>query len=171
MILFGTHRAGEFILDTAFVVAGHFEYSRKTHRSLRVPELYHNAALAPIFAGRYGGNDVLRLYEGVTPTNPVAGMFSFFPCLPADESKGFARPAISLSGIVDGRLMRGIKRTTVSIGRACELWRSVTKQVLDQGLCLGTAAAFPRPYHGAIPSASQTQGAAGQGCTPAKSRC
>ncbi len=46
VILFGSHRAGAFVIDTVFVVARSVTYNRRTHRKLRVPRLYHNAAIA-----------------------------------------------------------------------------------------------------------------------------
>ena len=36
----------------------------------------------------------LRLYRGATPRDPVCGMFSFFPAMPAGNDRGFARPSI-----------------------------------------------------------------------------
>ncbi|HUE71421.1 MAG TPA: hypothetical protein VMP01_11105 [Pirellulaceae bacterium] len=77
MVLFGSRRQGDFVLDTVFVVSRGWTYNRHNHRSLPVPALYHNAAIAPL--------DIpmdFRLYEGATAGDPVGGMFSFFPSPP-----------------------------------------------------------------------------------------
>lgn len=144
VIVFGSRLDGEFVIDTVFVVARSYVYSKRTHRSLPVPELYHNAAIAPLFGGGCGDGEEYQLYEGATPADPFAGMFSFFPCLPADESAGFPRPSIRLPGVVNPRHSQGIKMISpISPSRASELWRSVAVQVVGQGLCLGVSAEMP----------------------------
>jgi hypothetical protein len=86
-----------------------------------------------------------RLYAGATFANRFEGMFSFFPCLPAEEGNGFARPRIRLPKVINGRKNQGTKITPqASVNCIREVWRAVTNQVLLQGLHLGVYADMPR---------------------------
>jgi hypothetical protein len=91
-----------------------------------------------------GKGEELRLYEGATPGDAVEGMFSFFPCLPANESQGFPRPAMQLPAFVNPALKQGIKSNgPLTQVRVSGAWRSVARQILAQKLCLGISAQFP----------------------------
>ena len=70
---------------------------------------------------------------------PLAGMFSFFPCVPAAEpAAGFARPEICLPGVVSPKLRQGLKiGPPVTMDGAAALWRSVVEQVRAQSLWRG----------------------------------
>ena len=87
-----------------------------------------------------------RLYFGATPDNPVDGMFSFFPCLPYEnDSRGFARPTISIPGYITPHLTQGKKMARdLDLVEVTNLWRAVMDQVEDQGLALGVHAETPR---------------------------
>ena len=53
----------------------------------------------------WGTDATYRLYIGATPDDPVEGMFSYVPCRPADADRsGFARPAITLPGLINPNL-------------------------------------------------------------------
>jgi len=98
-----------------------------------------SGACGPI-AGR------LRLYRGATPDDPVEGMFSFFPAVPAGGEKGFPRPLIDLPGEYfnpgSWQAPKGL-----GFGRSGDelsgQWKRLVRQVHDAGLVLGTHADLP----------------------------
>jgi hypothetical protein len=146
VILFGSHLAGAFVLDTVFVVAS------SEVRSLKGPLLADQMAsdtyrLATI--ERIYGDDPYRwrLYRGATPEHQTNGMFSFFPCqIAREEPFGFARPRITLRGVINPQHKQGFKirrdeesSPNIFVG----LWRTVVKHVLDAGCKLGVEVALP----------------------------
>ena len=90
-----------------------------------------------------------RFYQGATHDSPMDGMFSFFPCLPAEQGSPFSRPHIELpTEYFNPNLPQGAKGCAIGIGPTAkptvrELWHSVAEQVLDQGLRLGVGAKSP----------------------------
>ena len=141
LILFGSHKGGEFVLDTVFVVGDsvlHDAASWPATVAGLVPEAYADVTLRPAY--EWGGGEELRLYLGATPGDPVHGMFSFVPCRSAaDTPSGFARPTIRLEGLITPSLAMGAKATRdVSAERVRSIWESIVGQVLEQGLVLGT---------------------------------
>ncbi|NLB65116.1 MAG: hypothetical protein GX803_01425 [Lentisphaerae bacterium] len=154
VILFGSGKGrNRFIVDTIFVVGDSVRWRLEAPREAlegMVPAEYFHAAVEPIvdeariLHGEARG--VLRLYRGATPEEPVEGMFSFFPCLPAGEGagKGFARPVIRRPGIITDNLTQGQRMNIVAnLTEAREIWEDVATQVLAQGLCLGVYADMP----------------------------
>ena len=147
VILFGSCRRNSFALDTVFVVASWEPYDRDNYRQLNVPAVYRDVALAPLFAGsgsdscqnKTCGEGVLaRLYHGATVDAPVEGMFSFFPCLQAEESVGFARPVICLPGVITNNLSQGFRAgPKIDVDTSHHLWSEVVRQVLDHRLAIG----------------------------------
>jgi hypothetical protein len=78
------------------------------------------------------------MYEGATPDEALAGMFSFVPCLPAAEG-GFERPAIRLPGYVNPRNWRQATCSDpMELDAVVEVWGDVVRQVLDARLALAT---------------------------------
>lgn len=146
VILFGSHKEGEFVLDTVFVTGEGVLHDSDTWRSVladRVSETYDEVTLRPAYEGF--GEHELRLYHGATLEKPVAGMFSFAPCLPAEVGwAGFARPSIRLSGVVNPELRMGSKRTPIPTPeRLKRMWDAVVTQVIEQDLALGTRFDLP----------------------------
>ena len=88
----------------------------------------------------------LRLYRGATPNDPIHGMFSFFPAMPAGGDTGFPRPLVDLADeYFNLKLLRAPKglpkeRTCVEL---FDLWERLVTQVRDAGLVLGTHAELP----------------------------
>lgn len=146
VILFGSHRRGEFLLDTVFVVADsvlHRATDWRASLAEQVGGTYADVTLGPLHdEGSFGEP---RLYFGATPEAPVAGMFSFVPCLPAEEgTHGFPRPPIRLDGLVTPTQMMGMKgKEERSLKELKEAWDSVVSQVLAQDLMLGFRLALP----------------------------
>lgn len=111
LILFGSLKRGEFVLDTVFVVAEGALHDRNSwQRKLRdrVSQTYVDVTLRPTYEPT--ADPELRLYFGATFAEQVGGMFSFVPCRPAEGgTTAFARPAIQLDGFITPNLMMGFK--------------------------------------------------------------
>lgn len=150
VILFGSHRDGTFVLDTVFVVDSCEEHNARNFRRLRgrLSTTYFDVTFRPWY-GKFGpsacAQDRCRLYFGATIERPVGGMFSFFPCMPADASpRGFARPVIKIPEIVTNglrqgqRLNKGLDRNEVR-----EYWNQIRQKVESKGLWLGVHARVP----------------------------
>jgi len=148
IILFGSNLHGAFVLDTVFVIRDSFDHDARNYRDVLrdvVPAVYKDVTLEPWYADpRNGPPRSFRLYRGVTFDAPLNGMFSFSPCAtPATAPNGFARPTIMHRLITPTqkqkfKLDRGLKDAD-----AREIWDSVVRQVLGQGLALGISAALP----------------------------
>ncbi len=170
MIAFGSYKAHRWVLDTVMVVAGSVDYLPLRARSELVglvSEAFVDVTAGPLednrqdtscgpapvrrsgCGGAVGGDaDVkLRLYWGATPEDPVGGMFSFFPAMPAGRARGFPRPGIKLpSWCFTESLRQGHKQACgLSEESMKPLWDSLVAQVYDAGLVLGTHAALPPP--------------------------
>ena len=87
-----------------------------------------------------------RLYVGATPDDPVEGMFSFFPAMPAHGDAGFPRPLLDLPSeyfnLRSWQAPKGSRRERTS-EELRGLWKSLVAQVRETGLVLGTHAAMP----------------------------
>jgi len=152
VILFGSHVADQFALDTAFVVDHWVDFDQPS-QSLRtsVSKGFWNVTLAALFANRPKGRGCsktarsLRLYFGAIHQKPVEGMFSFFPARPCKEApNGFARPIIDIPGIVNGSLKQGKRLNRQERLRdVVPLWERVCRQVEAQGCWLGVHADMP----------------------------
>jgi hypothetical protein len=157
VILFGSCvNRQSFALDTVFVVdhwIDHTASSFKSRLQNRVPREYMEVTLLPWYSNDCkkdscrapDRNRSWRLYFGATSDNPVQGMFSFFPCQPAQmPPHGFARPTISISGVVTDKLSQG-KRLNAGLDLqiAKEHFSYVRTQVESAGLSLGVYAEMP----------------------------
>lgn len=158
VIAFGSYKARQWILDTVFVVAGSVPYTASQADweledpapEVEVPEAFLDVTAAPLASEGWDGE--LRLYWGATPSDPVDGMYSFFPAIPADEGPGFARPAIELDSYYFTKaLSRNHKRKRASLETLNTLWRSLVEQVRDADLVLGVHA-VPPPCEGVAPT-------------------
>lgn len=161
VILFGSHRAGRFLLDTVFVVASSASLSSESAPELaaRVPATFVDVTLRPLFErdvvmqtsasnSRDGVCSTLadadyRLYWGATFEAPVDGMFSFVPCQAAQASPaGFARPALAVP-YVNPRRTRGFHSYEVERSAVLATWREVRRQVIEQDCQLGVRIDVP----------------------------
>ena len=150
LILFGSFKAGNFVLDTVFVTDAGVRHDHDSWSKVLtdLPETYADVTMRATYA--WGPGAELRLYSGATRQKPTNGMFSFAPCLPAATGgQGFARPSISLGDLINPNLKMGFKaRRGLSEQGVRELWERVTDQVLRNDLALGTRFAMP----GVLPS-------------------
>jgi hypothetical protein len=146
LILFGSLKRGEFVLDTVFVVADgvlHNGDDWSTSLEGQVSETYVDVTVRPTYQTAWPHK--LRLYVGATPATRVEGMFSFAPCRPVKKGDpAFPRPVITLPGVITPGLMMGAKATRdIGLVDVAELWKTVVSQVLDQDLLLGTHFSLP----------------------------
>ena len=150
VIAFGSGKkiAGEWkwLLDTVFVVAGSVTYKAPEAR-LELAEAAPEAFLT-VTGGPIADNEKasFRLYKGATPHQPVEGMFSFFPAMPADGDTGFPRPVVDLDRQYftpsNLRAPKG-RRSELTSDELRVLWKSLVAQVRKAGLVLGTHAELP----------------------------
>lgn len=134
----------QWMLDTVLVVKDSVDY----HPPAMLKGL--SGSLPDAFLVATGGmlTDSGRLYRGATFDDPVNGMFSFFPAIPAGGNSGFPRPLIDLPSEYFNRRSwqapKGLWRDRTS-GDLRGLWDSLVSQVLSYGLVLGTHASLPYP--------------------------
>jgi hypothetical protein len=164
VVLFGSCVGGGFAIDTVFVVgkdpvehtADDFGKLQKT-----VPEVYWDVTIRPLYESQRGRSSrhpcaqgpSWRLYRGATIDDPENGMFSFFPCAPAEQSpNGFARPVIVNPAIISNRLNQARRvtcgLTPIDVKR---FWNDVCKQVESANLCLGVSTEMPKRRDGRRP--------------------
>lgn len=145
----------EWALDTVFVVRDSFAYDPLNPRDAlegKVPEAFLSVTGGPLTEdpklkelADNGKAQEFRLYRGATPKNPVCGMHSFFPAIPASSNSGFRRPPIV--GIE--RINPGNWRTPKGQGKELalkdlrRLWDSLAARVWKADLVLGTRAEIP----------------------------
>lgn len=154
VIAFGSKvkREQKWALDTVLVVRDSIPYDPRDPRKAlesKVPEPFLNVTGGPLAANKnlLDNPDAreFRLYLGATPTNPVCGMYSFFPAVPAGRHSGFPRPPIIGIEHINPRNWRtpkghGQDRT---LNELRSLWNSLVEQVHKAGLILGTHAELP----------------------------
>ena len=150
VIALGSKRGG-WVLDTVLVVADYVDYvAPEAHLALadEVPEAFLAVTAGPL-AGN-GDEAALRLYRGATPDDPVDGMFSFFPAMPAGRDARFERPAVELDARYFTRtLAQNHKRSCgLRSGVLRALWERLAAQVREAGLVLGTYAEVPEQRQG-----------------------
>ena len=151
VIAFGSGKgiAGErrWMVDTVMVIARSVEYGAGEARealSGLADEAFIEVTAGPIAANEEGS---FRLYRGATPDDPVDGMFSFFPAMPAEGESGFPRPVLDLPAEYfnprSWQAPKGLWRDRSS-DELRGLWGSLVAHVRRAGLVLGTHATSPR---------------------------
>ena len=154
LILFGSmagpSKQRKFVLDTVLVVAESVAHTRKTYAAeaaARTNDVFRLTTLDPMYQKEPGNRRTTdaRLYLGATADNPLNGIFSFVPCLPAKAGGSFARPAIDLPyPFINPN--RAQQAATIPIDDPAELrrlWRDVVRQVIASGCALGLTVALP----------------------------
>ena len=137
----------EWVLDTVLVVADSLTYSAPEARRVladAAPEAFLTVTGGPMVDNNEQAS--FRLYRGATPEDPVEGMFSFFPAMPAHGEAGFLRPLIDLPSEYfnprNWQAPKGVRQQRTS-EELRGLWKSLVGQVRGAGLLLGTHAALP----------------------------
>ena len=170
MIAFGSGRkiAGnpEWVLDTVLVVADSLTYSAPEARRVladAAPEAFLTVPGGPMVDNNEQAS--FRLYRGATPEDPLKGMFSFFPAMPAHGDAGFPRPQIDLPSEYfnprNWQAPKGVRQQRTSEDLR-GLWTSPRNTLRTSGathslgggrgaglfLCLGLALSRPRSLAG-----------------------
>ena len=158
IILFGScEDRSAFVLDTVFVVDHWIDHTRtnyqrvlrgaisRAYREVTIHSWYQGPCAESKSCAPAGAMKTWRLYYGVRHSNPLHGMYSFFPCQPYEaKSKGFARPRICLPSKITNNFTQAKKLTErLNLGEMELLWRKVVEQVKAQGLALGVYAEMP----------------------------
>jgi hypothetical protein len=154
LILFGSKVNHQFLLDTVFVVDENpITHSTTTwQRELsNVSSVYRSVTLDPMYWDTNTMPETsFKMYTGVRNQSPLHGMFSFFPCKPAQNlPQRFQRPILDIPGITNQALMMGGKRTSMSLDQIEQCWHEVVRQVTAQNLQLGLSA--KEPERSAVP--------------------
>jgi hypothetical protein len=137
IILFGSHKGGNFLLDTVFVIGIHAPIHQGGPSPNWESELHCRITMDLAEIPGCG----LRLYGGETWTSEKP--FSFVPCRPAEPHPiGFARPVIR-HPLISSTLRQGCKIETVNAISAREFWSAVVQQVLLQNCAMGTFISEP----------------------------
>ncbi len=157
VMVFGSRKGPHWVVDTVFVVADYVDHADTDYGERlagRVPQCFQDAVLSTYRdAGSY---DSQRWYRGATYDEPVDGMFSFFPCVPAETERPFARPRIELPpahftpSLAQGAKGYSLHAVPLDQSTLETLWRSIVEQVLGQGLFLAVAAACPARHTPAV---------------------
>lgn len=153
IIVFGSCKDNEFVLDTLFVVGNRWiDHSTledlaggvsREYKEVTVFPWYENLAKSEACAG--ASSQTCRLYFGASRDNPVHGMYSFFPCCPYEvNSEGFARPKIEIPQVVNPKKCTGVKyQIDLGLNEMKLLWDEIAEQVKRQGRALGVCAKMP----------------------------
>lgn len=160
VIAFGSKvkREPKWALDTVLVVRDSLPYDPLDPRKAlegKVPEAFLNVTGGPLTEdpklkelADEGKAPEFRLYRGATPNDPVDGMFSFFPAIPADSESCFSRPVVTLDDKFftanNFRVPKGTRHCRKSDELRC-IWDSLVAQVRRDDLVLGTRAEMPAP--------------------------
>lgn len=152
VICFGSALDGEFCADTILVIAS-AEPWRPDDDDItsRAGAAFATCTAGSLASGddRYG-HARLTLYRGATIDDPVDGMYSFVPALPAGHDRPrFARPPIRLPGLINPASTQSANGSNrpqpAHIVR--DAWEAIRHQVLTAGLVLAVHIDTP-PQHG-----------------------
>ena len=150
VIVFGSMKKPRWVMDTVLVIRDYVDYTAENYEAIlksEVPQSLWNATMATYQNTDFGSTQ--RLYRGATYDEPIDGMFSFFPCLPAETGVPFARPHIELpEEYFNPNLSQEAKGCAVgasSLAKSTvrELWSCIARQIASQGLALGVMAKSP----------------------------
>jgi hypothetical protein len=152
VICFGSTLAGEFCVDTVFVVASSEPWVASDASELAADEAFIACTVESV-ASSPEANVRFILYRGATFDRPFEGMYSFVPARRADDpAPRFQRPAIEAPELINPasrQAPRGSKRS-LSSDRVANAWSEIKNQVIDAGLLLAVALETP-PREGPAP--------------------
>lgn len=142
VIVFGSHLAGHFVLDTVFVVKDWIDYHQ--YNQLQPNTLCPNFIQinGPHLEKLKPQRNPLRVYQGATYQDQVDGMFSFFPCKSTQPNKPapFARPSLSLPGFVEPKMTQNFKSTPTVGSTMLKQWTEIVRTLSSAKLSLGLKA-------------------------------
>jgi hypothetical protein len=147
MILFGSARGEDFVLDTVFVIADVIAEYRPVDGVASGSRAFDVCTVASLQTEPTRINEAtFTLFRGATPRHPVNGMFSFVPCCRwVDDSSRFARPVVRLPEIINPHNRESTLGSKVHRSRAevVDAWHQVVEQVTNAHLELGVDLAEP----------------------------
>lgn len=147
LILFGSVRGGDYLLDTVFVVGRSLGRYRPGDRIAGMSRAFNTCTVDSLVnEPAHVSEASFNLLAGATRHAPVNGMFSFVPCRRrlGDESR-FARPSIQLPGIINPRSRQapsGAKNLR-PVEQVTAAWNAIVDRVLAAELELGVELAEP----------------------------
>ncbi|HEX9030397.1 MAG TPA: hypothetical protein VF834_01045 [Streptosporangiaceae bacterium] len=158
VICFGSAIGGEFCADTILVVASAEPWTpADTTIGQRAGDAFAACTAGSLASGDGGyARTRLTLYRGATIDDPVDGMYSFVPALPADgRYPRFARPPIRLPGLINPASTQsamGASRPRPA-REVRDAWEAIRHQVLTAGLVLAVRLETPPqlPVDGDVP--------------------
>lgn len=150
-----------WMLDTVLVIRDSFPYDPldpDLGLEGKVPDEFVGVTCKPMMSnhnckprGCKWNAQEFRLYRGATPDDPVCGMYSFFPAVPADRDSCFPRPVATLRPELftdsNTRSPKGA-RVCRSYSELSRIWERLVTQVLDADLVVGTRAEMPECREG-----------------------
>ncbi len=150
VILFGSQIAGLFCLDTLFVVAEAIPYTVRDVEELPVGELFRVCTIESLAAYERHSIDLrsvgFTLYLGATYDDPVRGMFSFTPAVPASgDGPRFERPPYHDIRFVNPQSRQSpsgakVRRPISEVGEA---WDAAVQSCHNHGLHLAVQVDSP----------------------------
>jgi hypothetical protein len=138
LILFGSKKDGEFVLDTVFVVANYKDYDLSDPNALPNEGLYRDIVIKmSCGTSAYMRNPIMqRLYYGATYEKLYQEMYSFAPAQKTIKKfedyqatdKGFPRVTLANSSYITQGLMMGFKTTNTDIAAIKSFWEEIRQQ-------------------------------------------
>jgi hypothetical protein len=149
VVCFGSAIAGKFCFDTVMVIASVETWAPASGTDLGAGDAFQ-ACTAALPCGDRRQPARLSLYRGATIDDPVNGMYSFVPALPANSRyPRFARPAIELPGHLVNPGRQGPQRSRSMPPQEIHgTWEAIRRQVLAAGLMLAVRLDTPRHQAG-----------------------
>lgn len=154
VVLFGSQTGGHFCLDTVFVIAEPIPYTVRDAAGLPVDDVFRTCTIESLAAYQHAVIDLraagFTLYLGATHDDPVEGMFSFTPALPAsDDGPRFTRPPYC-----DTRFVNPQSRQSPSGAKMprpiCEVyqaWHAAVQACTNHNLDLAVQVRIPNVKH------------------------
>lgn len=160
VVCFGSTFGDDFCVDTVLVIASAEPWDPADHDGIDADEAFQVCTAASLAAGDGCSPDTgLALYRGATPEDPVDGMYSFVPAMPATTPyPRFARPPVRLPGLINTKSTRSPRGSArpLAASTARQAWASVRRQVLDAGLTLAVHLDTPPVKTGEIMVSAET---------------
>jgi hypothetical protein len=155
LILFGSNIKSNFVLDTVMVLGEvKLEHSLADWSSVLsdCSDTYKAMTLEPMYFDKNIKQESrFSYYQGASHNTPFNETYSYSPCIQeTDLPIGFERPNVSLSGVINQRLMMGQKRTHMSLSAIQECWFDIQSQIIAHDLCLGVE--FNEPEKVLVPT-------------------
>lgn len=145
VVCFGSAIAGKFCLDTVMVIARVESWVPASGADLGAGDAFQ-ACTASLPCGDESKHPArLSLYWGATIDDPVNGMYSFVPALPANQRyPRFARPTIELpDGLVSPARQSPHRSPFMPPQEIRGIWEAIRRQVLAAGLMLALSLDTP----------------------------